>query len=165
MDLQAALDGENIGNTDSATAILKRDHQAMRKAFAKYREFMNDVAAQRAAVAQDICMQFELHFAVTREIFYPAMGGHELVRELLEAQEDVQECVETLRNARALAESELDSTTVRLMELADFYICKERHLIAAADQDGGRDLDSLGARMMELRKKIAGAVEDLESRS
>ena len=51
------------------------------------------------------------------------------------------------------------------MELADFYICKERHLIAAADQDGGRDLDSLGARMMELRKKIAGAVEDLESRS
>jgi hypothetical protein len=126
---------------------------------------MNDAATQRTAVTQDVCMQFELHFAVTREIFYPAMGGRELVQELLEAQEDVQECIETLRNAQALAESELDSTMIRLMELADFYICKERHLIAAADRDGGRDLDALGARMIERREKIAGAVEDLESRS
>ena len=78
MDLQAAADGQDIGDDDSATAILRGDHQAMRKAFAQYRELMNDAAAPRAALAQDI---------------------RPLVHELVNAHEDIQECVDTLRDA------------------------------------------------------------------
>jgi hypothetical protein len=167
MDSQAAADGVNIGDDDSATAILRHDHQAMRKAFAKYRELMNDAAPQRAALAQGVCMQFELHFTVTREIFYPAMDSARapLIQELVDAQEDIQECIDTLRGAQSLPESELDSTMVRLMELADLYICRERQLIAAADDDARTNLHEMGARMIERREKIAGAVKDLEGRS
>ena len=167
MDLQAAADGGDIGDNDSATAILRHDHQALRKAFARYRELMNDAAAPRAGLAQDICMQIELHFSITREIFYPAMAARAapLVPELVHAQEDIQQCVDTLRGARSLAESELDSTVVRLMELADIYICRERRLIAAATATAAADLDALGARMIRRRERIAGAVQDLDGRS
>jgi hypothetical protein len=165
MDLHSAANGEEIGDEDTATAIIKRTHQAMRKDFAQYRELMNESAAQRAAVAQDVCMLFELHFAMTRDVFYPAMDSAELVRELLDAQEDVGECIDILRATPVPAEPELDSTMLRLMELADFYICKERRLVSAADADSRRDLRALGARMIERREKIAGAVKDLEARS
>jgi hypothetical protein len=166
MDLHAAVNGEVIGDNDNASTILKRDHQSLRKAFAAYRELMNDSAGERAAVAQDICMQFELHFAITRDIFYPAMAGREtkLVTELGDAQDDVRECIETLRGRPSADCAELDSTMVRLMELGDVYFCKERKLIEAASKEPD-DLKTLGARMVERRKKMAGAVQDVESRS
>ncbi|MDB5812841.1 MAG: Hemerythrin cation binding protein [Betaproteobacteria bacterium] len=166
MDLHAAVNGEEIGDDDNAATILKRGHQSLRKAFASYRGLMHDSAVERAAVAQDICMQLELQFAITRDIFYPAMAGGQtrLVSELGDAQDDIQECIETLRGIKSADSPELDSTMVRLMELGDVYFCKERTLIEAAAA-GPDDLQTLGARMMERRKKIAGAVQDLESRS
>jgi hypothetical protein len=167
MDLQAAADGGNIGDNDSATAILRDDHQSLRKAFGQYRELMNDAAAQRAALAQDICMQIELHFSITREIFYPAMAAHAapLIRNLAHGQEDIQQCIDMLRHAQPLAEPELDSTMIRLMELGDIYICRERELIAAASTAAGADLHAMGARMIRRRESIAGAVRDLDGRS
>ena len=166
MDLQAAADGENLGDDESATALLRRDHQALRKAFVHYRELMDGAAAERAGVAQGISMQLELHFAVTREIFYPAMAQREarLVHELKHAQEDIEECVTALRGAPAGDSAELDSTMVRLMELADVYFCKERELVQAAEIDP-KGVEPLGARMVARRKEIAGSVGDLESRS
>ena len=167
MDLQSAADGGNIGDNDGATAILRHDHQSLRKAFGQYRELMNDAAAQRAALAQDICMQIELHFSITREIFYPAMAGHAaaLIRNLAHGQDDIQQCIDTLRRAQPVAEPELDSTMIRLMELGDIYICRERKLIAAAATAAGADLQALGVRMIRQREDIAGAVRDLEGRS
>jgi hypothetical protein len=167
MDLQAAANGDNIGGNDSATAVLRRDHQALRKAFLQYRELMNTSAPQRAGVAQDICMQLEMHFAITREVFYPAMESvaAPLVGESLQAHEDILECVENLRAAPSGEDAELDSTMVRLMELADVFFCKERKLIEAAEQGAAETLGDLGKRMLERRENIAGAVRDLESRS
>ena len=54
---------------------------------------------------------------------------------------------------------------VRLTELADVYFCRERQLIAAADNDALENLHAVGARMIERRETIAGAVKDLEGRS
>ena len=167
MDLQSATDGEYAGDDDSATAVLRRDHQAVRKLFAHYRELMNSASPQRAAVAQDIGMHFELHFAVTRDLYYPALNPDhaEVIHELLNAQEDIQQCIETLRNAQSLPDAELDSIVVRMIELADLYICRERSLMTMAEERAGPRLDGLGARMIRRREKIAGAVADLQSRS
>jgi hypothetical protein len=166
MDLQAAADGQDIGDDDNATTVMRRDHQALRKAFAHYRALMNDAAAERLPLAQDIGMQLELHFSITRELFYPAMASRagNLTGELLEAQEDIQECVDTLRGIQPADGAELDSTMVRLIELADIYVCKERKLIETPNAQPV-DLADLGRRMVDRRKQIAGAVEDLESRS
>src|SRR4051812_23186757 len=126
MDLHAAVNGEELGDDDNAITILKRGHQSLRKAFGSYRELMDDSASERAAVAQDICMQFELHFAITRDIFYPAMAGREtqLVSELGDAQDDIRQCIDTLRGGESAGSAELDSTMVRLMELGDVYFCQ-----------------------------------------
>jgi hypothetical protein len=166
MDLQAAANGENHGDDESATALLRREHQALRKAFVHYRELMDGSTTQRAALAQDISMRFELHFAVTKEIFYPAMAARAgtMVEALLRAQEDIGECMAVLRAARMDDVSELDSTMVRLMELGDIYFCKERQLLETAEQ-GHADSVALGKRIVARRKDIAGSVEDLESRS
>jgi hypothetical protein len=112
-------------------------------------------------------MQLELHFAITREVFYPAMQSHAatLVGESLRAHEDILECVESLRGARSGDGAELDSTMVRLMELGDVFFCRERKLIETADADAADSLGDLGKHMLERRERIAGAVEDLESRS
>lgn len=88
-----------------------------------------------------------------------------LIRKLAHAQADLQQCIATLRNAESLAESELDSTMMRLMELGDIYICREQQLIAAANTNAAADLKALGARMIRQRESIAGAVQDLDGRS
>ena len=167
MDIHSAVDGEYSSDDDSATAVLRRDHQTVRKLFAHYRELMNDASPQRAAVAQDIGMHFELHFAVTRDLFYPAINPDHgaAIHDLLNAQEDIQQCIETLRNAQSLPDAELDSIVVRMIELADLYICKERSLITSAEERSAGRLSGLGARMIRRREKIAGAVADLQSRS
>ena len=166
MDLQAAADGENPGPHEDAATLLRRDHQALRKAFVQYRELMDAAAAERAPVAHDIAMQFELHFAITDELFYPALShsAGPLIAELRHAQHDIGECLTTLRRSPGTDEAELDSTMVRLMELGDVYFCKERELISKADEYPD-SLRPLGERMLARRRQIAGSVDDLESRS
>jgi len=166
MDLQAAADGNNFSDDETATELLRRSHQALRKAFVCYRELMDGAADERAAVAQDVAMQFELHFAVTREIYYPAMAQRagQLIDELNHAQDDIAQCLTALRDAPAGNPGELDSTMMRLMELGDVYFCKERELLQTTQGDPASG-EQLGARMMARRREIAGSVGDLESRS
>lgn len=165
MDLQAAADGEPLNPDDDAATIMRRDHQALRKAFVHYRELMKDAARERAPVAQDAAMQLEIHFAITGEILYPALSTQaaSLIAELRQAQHDLAECTATLRSKRNDGD-EVDSTMVRLMELADIYLCKERELLKIAEEYPDA-LRPLGKRMLVRRNEIAGSVDDLESRS
>lgn len=166
MDIQAAADGEDFDPDDDAAAIIRHDHQALRKAFVEYRELMDDAASERATVAHTIAMQFELHFAITSEVFYPAVQAlaGSLIAGLKNAQQDIAECVAFVRRAPHAESAELDSTMVRLMELGDVFFCRERELLELTAADTGL-IRPLGARMLKRRQEIAGSVEDLESRS
>jgi hypothetical protein len=73
MDKQTALKTNTPPDDAGATDILRADHAQARKDLAEYRRLMDEHAETRSALAQDICMQIELHDLVEREIFYPAI--------------------------------------------------------------------------------------------
>jgi hypothetical protein len=112
-------------------------------------------------------MQLELHFAVTREIFYPAASGAltGCVDDLLKMQEDIQECIAVLRDIASADTSETDSTMTRLMQLSGLYLHSEQSLLHAAERAIPTQLGTLGRQIIDRRKAIAGAVEDPESRN
>ncbi|HEY9379704.1 MAG TPA: hemerythrin domain-containing protein, partial [Burkholderiales bacterium] len=56
-----------------ATDLLRADHATVRALFDEYQNAMDEDAAARQVIAQEICMQLEIHHRVELELFYPAV--------------------------------------------------------------------------------------------
>lgn len=165
-DLQAAIDNIDIDNRDSAVKIVTRVHQALRKGFAEFKNMMEDAVETRAGLAQDIGMQLELHIKCTSEILYPVLLSHlpDRIGRLSQAQQDIQECIDVLR-PKTSADGGLDASMLRLMALAEYFMGEEMRMLDVATTEFEVLMRDLGARMMRRRVEIAGALEDLGSRS
>jgi len=165
MDKQTALKTNTPRADAGATDILRADHAQARKDLAEYRRLMDEHAETRSALAQDICMQIELHDLVEREIFYPAIEpqAHDAVDSALRAHDDIQQCVQLLRRLPE-ADAEHDSTMMRLMDLLEYHFKEEEEVLfpLVESRMGGR-LRALGADIIKRREKVAGAVRDLEA--
>jgi hemerythrin superfamily protein len=89
-----------------ATALLKEDHQKVKKLFKDYEACGDDEADEKSEIFQKIQKELEVHAQIEEEIFYPAIeeGGEE------EASELVKEAHEEHRIVKQLLE-ELSSMT------------------------------------------------------
>lgn len=164
MDLVSAIDG-SAPESASAIDVLRRDHGRVRHLFQEYRRCMDEAPATCRALAGEICMLWELHTRLERELLYPALAWEEgTVEDALRAHEDIDECIATIR--RWPPDSERDSTMLRMIELADHHMEREEEMLfPRAGQMPAGELGALGRVMLRRREDLAGSTADLEGRT
>jgi hypothetical protein len=163
MDLQGAL--EELTSIDHrATALLRREHEAILAAFREYRDALGE---PREPIAQQIAVLVEIHDRVERTVVYPALAPYygPLIRAFLTEHDQISSCIAALRESRNSA-ADLLASVDRLEHLAREHIGREEASLLAAFE---RDQPGLNARLyasiVAEKERLAGAVEDLESRS
>jgi hypothetical protein len=165
MDIQSAL--EDLTSVDHrATALLRREHEVILGAFRQFRDAAHGTGDPREAIGQQIAILIELHDRVERTVVYPALAPYHgpLVRALMAEHDEIAACVGALRNQpdAAAAASNID----RMERLTRDHIGLEEASLLTPFE---RDQPGLNARLYDAivaeRERLAGAAEDLESRS
>ena len=166
MDLQSALD-DFTSSDHRATALLRREHEVILGAFREYRDASRAARDPREAIAQHIAALIDLHDRVERAVVYPALSPYygPLVRAFLTEHDEVASCIATMRENDTNAPAALASID-RLERLARDHIAQEEVSLLAPFE---RDQPALNARLYDSivaeKERLAGSVEDVESRS
>jgi hemerythrin superfamily protein len=166
MDLESAISG-NATDGDRATDLLRADHEHVDGLFEQYRDAMDASAENRGPLAQEICMQLEMHADIEEEIFYPAVRqeADDLVEESLQEHADVRECIDVLRELRP-EDAEFDATMLRMMQLVESHVATEEdELFPPLEERMPTTLQRLATDILQRKEELAGSVEDVASRS
>ncbi len=145
-----------------AIALLKADHRAVEKLFAKYEEAKeNDTRKQ--AICMQICGELKVHMRIEEEIFYPAS------REFVDDQEIVNEAEVEHASAKDLmaqleamspADEMYDAKVKVLMEMIEHHVEEEEEEYFPQAKKNGMDTKTVGeqmaARKAELTAKMGG---------
>jgi Hemerythrin HHE cation binding domain len=165
MDIQSAL--EDLTSVDHrATALLRREHEVILSAFRQFRDAARGPRDPRQAIEQQIAALIEMHDRVERTVVYPALAPYygPLVRALTAEHDEIAARVGTLRNQTDTAEAAANID--RLEHLTRDHIGLEETSLLTPFE---RDQPGLNARLYESivaeKERLAGAVEDIESRS
>jgi hemerythrin superfamily protein len=166
MDINSAISG-GATEGDRATDLLRADHEAVAALFEQYRDAMDAASDGRGPIAQQICIQLEMHTDIEEGIFYPAVRqeADDLVEESLREHADISECVGLLRDMRP-DDAEFDSTMLRMMDLVEAHVAvEEDELFPPIEERMPSTLERLSADILQRKEELAGSVEDLSGRS
>ena len=163
VDIQSAL--EELTSIDHrATALLRREHEAILGAF---REYHDASRGAREAIGQQIAVLIEIHDRVERAVLYPALAPYygPLIRAFLTEHDQISSCVAIICDSRNSA-ADVSASVDRLEHLARDHIGREESSLLAPVE---RDQPGLNARLYASivveKERVAGAVDVLESRS
>ena len=98
MDIPSAL--EELTSIDHrATALLRREHEAILGAFREYRDASRGT---RETIGQQIAVLIEIHDRVERAVVYPALAPYygPLIRAFLAEHDEISSCIAVIRDTR-----------------------------------------------------------------
>jgi hemerythrin superfamily protein len=142
-----------------AIVLLKQDHQEMKKLFRKFGSLGDDAKTEKGRVAEQILEALTVHTYLENEIIYPE------VRKLLpDLEDDILESYEEHHVADVLCfeiaamspdEEHFTAKVTVLTEIVLHHVEEEESEWFPKVREGlGRNqLQDLGARMLEARKK------------
>ena len=162
MDLDSALTDKPAEGA-SATDILRADHNEVRGLFAEYERVAHDAHA-RAAVAQSLCMQLELHDTIEREVFYPALRecDSEFVDEALSAHDEIAVAAERVRMG-ADARQPIDTAVAELKALVDSHVREEeQRFFRCAEENAAGKLRDLGRALVKRKEELTRSTASFE---
>jgi iron-sulfur cluster repair protein YtfE (RIC family) len=162
MDLDTALT-DKPGEGASATDILRADHQEVRRLFGEQRRAGTDEHAARV-LAQDLCMQIELHDRIERDVLYPVLRDIEAgwAREALAAHDEIARALEQLR-IQADARERLTDTVPRLEALVEKHLMTEEQCVfPRLEAESGVSLVELGCALIKRKEELTQETSSLE---
>ena len=162
MDLDSALTGKPAEGA-IATDILRADHTEVRRLFSEYERAASDAHAG-AAVAQTLCMQLELHDAIEREIFYPALRECKsgFVDEALHAHDEIAALAERVR-MHADSGDPLKETVAELKALVESHIREEEQdFFRCAEERAAGELRDLGRKLIRRKEELTRSTRSFE---
>jgi hemerythrin superfamily protein len=162
MDLDTALTGKPAEGA-SATEILRADHCEARRLFAEYRKAADDGHA-RAVIAQSLCMQLELHDAIERDVFYPALRqiDAEWTTRASEAHAKIAAAAERVRTAADAGEPLADAIDA-LESLVDEHVRdEEEHVFPKVDAQREFSSGELGRALIRRKEELTRSTEYFE---
>jgi len=162
MDLDTALTGKPAEGT-SATDILRADHREVQRLFSQFRSAAGDAHAQRVT-AQAICLQVELHDAIERDVFYPAIADVDAAwtPHALEAHDRIANAVERVRT-RADAGAALEEPVAKLEGLIEEHVREEENRIfPKVETQRTGSLRELGRALIERKEELTRSTESFE---
>jgi general stress protein YciG/hemerythrin superfamily protein len=145
----------NIENhSENAIALLKSDHQLVNSLFEDYETAGGE---DKAAIAQKILKELEIHTAIEEEIFYPAFKekagqeGEEEVAEALEEHQSVKTSIKELRTMDVDDET-FESTFMDMMHDVQHHVSEEEgEMLPLAEETLSDSLEELGTEMMRRK--------------
>ena len=152
------------GRSTDAVALLKADHQQVKKWFGDFEKARS--AKVKAILAKDICKALSVHAQIEEEIFYPAFLAATEDKDMHHEAEVEHMCAkELIADIAGSAPSDdyFDSKVHVLSEMIKHHVKEEEQPggIFAQAKKGDEDLDEMGerlkARKEELMAQMGGA--------
>jgi len=138
----------------------------VRQLFDAYQDALDSDASSRQSIAQEICMQLELHSRVELEVFYPAI--HDEDSDFVDTAVDEHEgLASTIAEIRVLPASsnEYDDHIFALMDLFEEHVTEEEEvLFPELEARIPTTLVSLTDDIIHFKERVVGSTEDLEGR-
>lgn len=162
MDLDTALTDKPAEGA-SATDMLRADHQEARRLFGEQRRASSDGHAARV-LAQDLCMQLELHDHIERDVLYPVLRDIEAgwAGDALAAHDEIAQAVEQLR-VQADAGERLTDTVARLEALVEKHVRdEEERVFPRLEAESRVSLVDLGRALIKRKEELTQATSSLE---
>ena len=144
-----------------ACDLLDADHIAVKHLFVEYARLAMagpDSAAERQALAQQICSELTVHAQIEEEIFYPALRQAAGAGDLLdEAEAEHQQAKALIARIEGLgqADATMDDLVSQLARAIEHHVKEERdQLFPKARSTPALDLEALGARLKERQQAL-----------
>lgn len=145
-----------------ALAVLKADHQAVKKLFASYRKLMQGDGAgdaDKQELAARICSELTVHARLEEEIFYPALRRADVDADLLaEAEVEHATAKDLIAQIRSGSpdDGHFDARVIVLGEYIDHHVGEEEGEIFRKARSSDLDLDQLGSALEARRPALEG---------
>jgi DUF438 domain-containing protein len=150
-------------NGTDAIAMLKADHDKVKKLFKKFEELHEDEANDEAEqVATQICNELTVHTKIEEEIFYPALREAIDDEDLLnEAEVEHASCKDLIAQIRKMsADDEMYAAKVIVLgEYIDHHVEEEHaEMFPKAKKAKKLDLKALGERMATRKSALMSSM-------
>jgi hemerythrin HHE cation binding domain-containing protein len=164
LDMQSALSDKTARGL--ATSLLREDHRKVRELFGEYERAVRENWDTRQSIAEEICMQIELHSRVEEEIFYPAIERLcvEFVADAQRRHHALDERIAHLKQ-QTTDNAQYDAAMRELHELFEPHAREEEQLFGMLEERVPEALGLLRAKIVRRKEQLAGSTQDMEGRS
>ncbi|MEU4343415.1 hemerythrin domain-containing protein [Nocardia sp. NPDC023852] len=149
--------------TTDAIVLLRDDHKAIRKLFREFERARHDAHASKGSLVDKIISALTVHTYLENECMYPEVRRlvPELEDDILESYEE-HHVADVLATELATMKPEDEHFTAKaavLIENVDHHIDEEENawFPKVRERLGRKQLQEIGARMLELRKEAPTA--------
>lgn len=145
-----------------AIALLKADHRNVEWLFQQYENASGK--AQKAKIAEQICLELSVHTTIEEEVFYPACRGEiedDLVDEAYVEHDGAKMLIAELIEGTP-SEEFFDAKVKVLSEMIKHHVKEEeqRDGMFAQARQADIDLDELGVRMAARKEELKAEFEE-----
>ena len=163
MDIDTAMQDKD-DDVHLATELLRQDHAVVRDLFDQFQDAMDEDGSARQVIAQEICMQIELHSRIELEVFYPAVRDED-ESFIDNAVEDHDEIASTIAEIRELptTSDEYDDYIMELMDMVEEHVTEEEEvLFPELEERIPATLATLAEDIIAFKERVIGSTDDLE---
>ncbi|WP_280251924.1 hemerythrin domain-containing protein [Nocardia abscessus] len=145
--------------TTDAIVLLREDHKAIRKLFREFEKAGEDAVERKGEVVNKIIEALTVHTYLENECMYPEVRKlvPELEEDILESYEEhhVADVLVTELAMMKPGDEHFTAKATVLIENVDHHIDEEENdwFPKVREQLGRKQLQDIGARLQELRKK------------
>jgi hypothetical protein len=156
-DYAMAKRNKKMGQSKDAIAMLKADHQKVRKLFKEY-DAARDRETRRS-VATLVFVELETHAQLEENVFYMAVNeetdaGPELVKESLEEHQTMKHLIQELRDMGPDTKA-FDTKFHELRRNVEHHVEEEEaEMFPLAEEKLEEDMKDLKNEMQELKEQI-----------
>lgn len=146
-----------MADNKDAIALLKADHRLVEDLFEKFENART--AAQKAKLAEQICLELTVHTRIEEEVFYPACRGaveDDLVAEAFVEHDGAKVLLAEIEAAEPDDEY-FDAKVMVLSEMIRHHVKEEERRsegMFAQARKAGLDMEALGAEMAQRKAAL-----------
>jgi hemerythrin superfamily protein len=147
-------------NTQSkdAVALLTADHDKVKQLFREYERLqrLGDIGL-KADLAQQICMELEIHTTIEEEIFYPAVksetGDQKMVQEAIQEHAEAKELIARIQGLPG-DDPDLDGTVALLRRAIEHHVEEEEKQMFPKARQSDADLTALCEQLTDRKEQL-----------
>jgi hemerythrin superfamily protein len=157
--MKAASKRTTTDSAQDAIVLLTDDHKTVQKLFKDYEKLTQNDAEEeeKAALAQQICVELTVHAQIEEEIFYPAVRDAIEETDLLdEAEVEHASAKDLIAQIGAMAPGEelYDAKVTVLGEYVNHHVTEEQDGIFPKVKKAKLDTAALGAELLERKQEL-----------
>jgi hemerythrin-like domain-containing protein len=148
-----------------ALAMLKADHDKVKKMFKEFEKLDSDETEEKAQLVKQVCAELKVHTQLENEIVYPAVreaiDDDDLMDEALVEHEAAEELISQLEQMQP-GDEMYDAKFTVLGEYVNHHIAEEQKEMFPAAKKAKIDLAALGEQMLARKQELMKELPELQ---